>query len=116
MHLSTTDPKSSPPSKKWRNSMYVTTYPIPIYMLKLLCLDGTPTYKKMNFEEFCSARIRPYQLETLEGWEQIASTAFEYFEQKGNWVISVEELARVLMFYVEWDYFQCPTQSKKEVG
>ncbi|KAF5947476.1 hypothetical protein HYC85_013433 [Camellia sinensis] len=52
------------------------------------------TYKKMNFEEFCAAAISTYQLEALEGWENIASTAFEYFEQEGNRVISIEELAQ----------------------
>lgn len=52
------------------------------------------SYRKMDFEEFCAAAISPYQLEALEGWEQIASTAFEYFEEEGNRVISVEELAR----------------------
>ncbi|XVF10159.1 hypothetical protein REPUB_Repub07fG0158500 [Reevesia pubescens] len=50
-------------------------------------------YKKMDFEEFCAAAISTYQLEALEEWESIASTAFEYFEQEGNKVISVEELA-----------------------
>lgn len=49
----------------------------------------------MDFEEFCAAAISPYQLESLEGWEQIASTAFEYFEKEGNRVISVEELVQV---------------------
>lgn len=53
------------------------------------------SYRKMDFEEFCAAAISTYQLEALEGWEQIASTAFEFFEQEGNRVISVEELARV---------------------
>ncbi|OVA04750.1 Protein kinase domain [Macleaya cordata] len=51
-------------------------------------------YRKMDFEEFCAASISPYQLEALEGWEHIASTAFEFFEHEGNRVISVEELAR----------------------
>ncbi|MBA0736731.1 hypothetical protein Gogos_010239, partial [Gossypium gossypioides] len=50
-------------------------------------------YKKMDFEEFCAAAISSYQLEASEEWESIASTAFEYFEQDGNKVISVEELA-----------------------
>ncbi|KAK6275309.1 hypothetical protein POUND7_005018 [Theobroma cacao] len=50
-------------------------------------------YKKMDFEEFCAAAISTYQLEALEEWEGIASEAFEYFEQEGNKVISVEELA-----------------------
>uniref|UniRef100_A0A5B7A097 non-specific serine/threonine protein kinase n=1 Tax=Davidia involucrata TaxID=16924 RepID=A0A5B7A097_DAVIN len=54
------------------------------------------SYRKMDFEEFCAAAISTYQLEALEGWEQIASTAFEHFEQEGNRVISVEELAREL--------------------
>lgn len=55
-------------------------------------------YKKMDFEEFCAAAISTYQLEALEEWESIASTAFEYFEQEGNKVISVEELALVCAF------------------
>ncbi|KAL0927297.1 hypothetical protein M5K25_001459 [Dendrobium thyrsiflorum] len=46
----------------------------------------------MDFEEFCAAAISPYQLEALEGWEQMAMKAFEYFEQEGNKVITVEEL------------------------
>lgn len=53
------------------------------------------SYKRMDFEEFCAAAISTYQLEALEGWENIASSAFEYFEQEGNRVISVEELAQV---------------------
>lgn len=52
-------------------------------------------YRKMDFEEFCAAAISTHQLEALEGWEQIASTAFEHFEREGNRVISIEELARV---------------------
>lgn len=52
------------------------------------------SYRKMDFEEFCAAAISPYQLEAVEGWEQIASTAFEHFEEEGNRAISVEELAR----------------------
>ncbi|XP_059634428.1 CDPK-related kinase 3-like [Cornus florida] len=54
------------------------------------------SYRKMDFEEFCAGAISTYQLEALEQWEQIASTAFEHFEQEGNRVISVEELAREL--------------------
>ncbi|XP_057498379.1 CDPK-related kinase 3-like [Actinidia eriantha] len=54
------------------------------------------SYRKMDFEEFCAAAISTYQLEALEGWEQIASTAFQHFEQEGNRIISVEELAREL--------------------
>ncbi|KAJ8554247.1 hypothetical protein K7X08_024925 [Anisodus acutangulus] len=52
------------------------------------------SYKQMEFEEFCAAAISTYQLEALENWEQIASAAFDYFEQEGNRVISVEELAQ----------------------
>ncbi|XP_028063166.1 CDPK-related kinase 3 isoform X1 [Camellia sinensis] len=58
-------------------------------------------YRKMEFEEFCAAAISTYQLEAVEGWEQIASTAFEHFEQEGNRVISVEELARILLLMQE---------------
>lgn len=52
-------------------------------------------YKKMDFEEFCAAAISVYQLEAHEEWERIATTAFEHFEQEGNRVITVEELAQV---------------------
>ncbi|KAJ9538992.1 hypothetical protein OSB04_031725 [Centaurea solstitialis] len=55
------------------------------------------SYRKMDFEEFCAAAISTYQLEALETWEQIGSTAFEYFEQEGNRTVSVEELARVYL-------------------
>ncbi|PON75474.1 Serine/threonine protein kinase [Parasponia andersonii] len=53
-------------------------------------------YRRMDFEEFCAAAISTHQLEAVEKWEQIASTAFEHFELEGNRVISVEELAREL--------------------
>ncbi|XP_061370384.1 CDPK-related kinase 3-like [Gastrolobium bilobum] len=53
-------------------------------------------YRKMDFEEFCAAAISTYQLEALDRWEDIASTAFEHFEREGNRLISVEELAREL--------------------
>ncbi|TKY64129.1 CDPK-related kinase 3 [Spatholobus suberectus] len=53
-------------------------------------------YRKMDFEEFCAAAISTYQLEALDRWEDIASTAFEHFEREGNRPISVEELAREL--------------------
>ncbi|CAH8334360.1 unnamed protein product [Eruca vesicaria subsp. sativa] len=49
--------------------------------------------KKLEFEEFCAAGVSVYQLEALEEWEQIAISAFEHFEQEGNRVISVQELA-----------------------
>ena len=51
----------------------------------------------MDFEEFCAAASSPYQLEALDRWEEIAGTAFQQFEQEGNRVISVEELAQVFM-------------------
>ncbi|KAG6513584.1 hypothetical protein ZIOFF_023916 [Zingiber officinale] len=50
----------------------------------------------MDFDEFCAAAISPYQLEVLEQWEQISNTAFQHFEQEGNRVVSVEELAQEL--------------------
>lgn len=53
-------------------------------------------YRKIDFEEFCAAAISTHQLEALEGWEQIASTGFEFFEEEGNRVIGVEELAKEL--------------------
>lgn len=53
------------------------------------------SYKKLSYEEFCAAATSVYQLEALERWDQIAITAFDYFEQEGNRVISVEELALV---------------------
>ena len=59
---------------------------------------GSLAYRKMYFEEFCAAAISTHQLEAVESWEQIASTAFELFEQEGNRVISIEELARVYSF------------------
>lgn len=49
----------------------------------------------MDFEEFCAAATSTYQLEALDGWEDIACAAFEHFESEGNRVISIEELARV---------------------
>ncbi|KAJ8459349.1 hypothetical protein OPV22_032275 [Ensete ventricosum] len=52
--------------------------------------------RRMDFDEFCAAATSPFQLEALEHWEQIACTAFTYFEQEGNQVISIEELAQEL--------------------
>lgn len=56
----------------------------------------TLSYRKMDFDEFCAAAISAHQLEGREGWDQIASTAFEHFEEEGNRIITVEELAREL--------------------
>ncbi|KAK8938951.1 CDPK-related kinase 4 [Platanthera zijinensis] len=50
--------------------------------------------QRMDFEEFCAAAISPYQLEVLEWWEQMAVMPFEYFEQEGNRVITVEEMTQ----------------------
>lgn len=63
-------------------------------VLDVLNLMEPLSSKKMNFEEFCAATISVYQLEALEEWETIARTAFEYFEQEGNHVISIEALAQ----------------------
>ncbi|KAJ6827625.1 calcium dependent protein kinase 1 [Iris pallida] len=52
------------------------------------------SYRRMDFEEFCAAAVSPYQLEALERWEQIASTAFEHFERDGNRVTTIEELSQ----------------------
>lgn len=50
-------------------------------------------YRQMDFAEFCTATVSPYQLEASPRWEEIANTAFECFEQEGNRVITIEELA-----------------------
>lgn len=55
----------------------------------------------MDFQEFCAASISPHQLEALENWENIASAAFEYFEEEGNRVTSVEELAQVCIIVIQ---------------
>ncbi|KAG9158044.1 hypothetical protein Leryth_000208 [Lithospermum erythrorhizon] len=61
---------------------------------EILNLMEPLSYKKMEFEEFCAAAVSPHQLEAYERWEEIAGTAFGYFEEEGNRLISVEELAR----------------------
>jgi hypothetical protein len=63
-----------------------------------LCQLEPLAYRRMDFEEFCAAAISPYQLEALESWEDIAGTAFQHFEQEGNRVILIEELAQVFIF------------------
>lgn len=55
----------------------------------------TLSYRKMDFDEFCAAAISTHQIEGREGWDQIATIAFEHFELEGNRIITVEELARV---------------------
>ncbi|XP_073024562.1 CDPK-related kinase 3-like [Primulina eburnea] len=72
------------------DAMQVSRVPDILHMMSPLA------YRKLDFDEFCAAAISTYQLEALENWEQIAFTAFEHFEQEGNRVISVEELAREL--------------------
>lgn len=52
-------------------------------------------YRRMDFEEFRAATVSPYQLEAVARWEEIATAAFEYFEQEGNRAITIEELAQV---------------------
>lgn len=54
----------------------------------------------MDFEEFCAAAISVYQLEVHPEWDKIATTAFEYFDETGNRVISLEELAQVCTFFL----------------
>ncbi|KAL1337291.1 hypothetical protein HN51_031949 [Arachis hypogaea] len=61
---------------------------------EILHLMEALSYKKMNFEEFCAAAISVYQLEVHPDWDNMATTAFEHFEEAGNRVISVEELAQ----------------------
>ncbi|XP_030925935.1 CDPK-related kinase 1-like isoform X2 [Quercus lobata] len=53
-------------------------------------------YRKMDFEEFCSAAISVHQLEGMESWEQHARRAYELFEKDGNRPIMIEELASEL--------------------
>jgi len=65
------------------------------------------SYKKMDFEEFCAAAISVYQLEVHPEWDRIATTAFEYFEETGNRVISVEELAQVCKFLCYFCLLSC---------
>ena len=71
----------------------------------------------MNFEEFCAAAISPYQLEALDRWEEIAGTSFQHFEQEGNRVISVEELAQVCKITVIWQgiYLGCQLRFVKMI-
>lgn len=61
------------------------------------------SYRKIDFEEFCAAAISIYQLEAVEGWEQIAYSAFEHFERDANRIISVEELSRVYIYIYNYN-------------
>ncbi|KAL3344539.1 hypothetical protein AABB24_023798 [Solanum stoloniferum] len=53
-------------------------------------------YRRMDFEEFCSAALSVYQLEAFDQWEQHARCAYEIFEKDGNRAIVIEELASEL--------------------
>lgn len=59
------------------------------------------SFKKMDFTEFCAAAISVHQLEGTDRWEQYARAAYDIFEKEGNRVISVEELARVSITFLE---------------
>jgi Ca2+-binding EF-hand superfamily protein len=58
------------------------------------------SYKRLDFEEFCAAAISVYQLEVHPDWDKIATAAFDYFDEEGNRVISLEELAQVCTFFL----------------
>lgn len=73
----------------WYISFIIWTYMYIHFQLEPLA------YRRMDFEEFRAATISPYQLEASSMWDEIASTAFECFEQEGNRVITIEELAQV---------------------
>ncbi|GJM91207.1 hypothetical protein PR202_ga07561 [Eleusine coracana subsp. coracana] len=74
---------------------YLRSTPLKRAALKVFLFILEPlAYRRMDFEEFRAATISPYQLEALSRWEEIASTAFEYFEQEGNRAITIEELAQ----------------------
>ena len=62
-------------------------------------------YRKMDFEEFCSAAISVHQLEGMESWEQHARRAYELFEKDGNRPIMIEELASVCFLSLSYLYF-----------
>jgi serine/threonine protein kinase len=75
-----------------RVKAYLRYLPLKRAALKMNLL----AFRKMNFEEFCAAATSVYQLEALDHWEEITRSAFAFFEQQGNRVISVEELAQEL--------------------
>ncbi|CAJ2667371.1 cdpk-related protein kinase-like protein [Trifolium pratense] len=60
----------------------------------ILNLMDPLSYKRLDFEEFCAAAISVYQLEVHPDWDKIATAAFDYFDEEGNRVISLEELAQ----------------------
>ncbi|WZZ81148.1 hypothetical protein YC2023_101720 [Brassica napus] len=72
---------------------YATDAMIESRLPDILNLLQPLAHRKLDFEEFCAAAVSVYQLEALEEWEQIATTAFEDFEREGSRAISVQELA-----------------------
>lgn len=52
-------------------------------------------YRRMHFQEFCAAALCVHQLDVLNSWEDRTHRAYEIFEQKGNKVIAIQELASV---------------------
>lgn len=56
-------------------------------------------YRRMDFDEFCTATLSIYQLEARDRWEQHARFAYELFEKEGNRAIVIEELASVCVCY-----------------
>ncbi|KAH0922170.1 hypothetical protein HID58_022188 [Brassica napus] len=73
--------------------LYATDAMIESRLPDILNLLQPLAHRKLDFEEFCAAAVSVYQLEALEEWEQIATTAFEDFEREGSRAISVQELA-----------------------
>ncbi|KAK9123308.1 hypothetical protein Sjap_012910 [Stephania japonica] len=65
-------------------------------VLDYVNMVSTLQYRKLDFEEFCSAAVSVYQLEGLQTWEDHARRAYELFEKDGNRPIMIEELASEL--------------------
>ncbi|GAB2267124.1 cyclin-dependent serine/threonine protein kinase [Dionaea muscipula] len=65
-------------------------------VIDYVSMVGSLQYRKLDFEEFCTAAISVYQLEAMETWEQHARRAYELFEKDGNRPIMIEELASEL--------------------
>lgn len=64
----------------------------PEYLASLNVLQ----YRRMDFEEFCTAALSVHQMEALDQWEQHTRCAYEIFEDDGNRAIVIEELASEL--------------------
>ncbi|KAF8398214.1 hypothetical protein HHK36_017140 [Tetracentron sinense] len=65
-------------------------------VLEYINMVSSIQFRKLDFEEFCSAAISVHQLEGMESWEQHAHRAYELFEKDGNRPIVIEELASEL--------------------